>query len=33
MNDEQILKRKRRKFIIESDSDEDDQLMETGTVG
>jgi hypothetical protein len=31
MNDEQIMKKKHQKFIVESDSDEDDQLVEMKT--
>jgi hypothetical protein len=31
MNDEQILKKKHRKFIVQSASDEDDQLVEMKT--
>jgi hypothetical protein len=28
MNDEQVLKRKRRRFIVESDMDDDNQMMD-----
>jgi phosphoglycerol transferase MdoB-like AlkP superfamily enzyme len=28
MNDEQVLKRKRHRFIVESDSDDDNQMMD-----
>jgi hypothetical protein len=28
MNDEQIVKRKRQRFIVASDTDEDEQVME-----
>jgi hypothetical protein len=31
MNDEQILKKKHQKFIVQSASDEDDQLVEMKT--
>jgi hypothetical protein len=31
MNDEQILKKKHQKFIVESDLDEDGQLVEMRT--
>jgi hypothetical protein len=30
MNDEQIVNRKRQRFIVESDTDEDEQVMEVG---
>jgi hypothetical protein len=28
MNDEQVLKRKRQRFIVESDSDDDNQMID-----